>query len=141
MNAMRCRLARLATLLGAVALLWACNAPFIPVPPPGASFTSQLVDDGAGGQKTMWVTHGLPSENAADAYFYIVNDRLQAGVIVVARPDGTYDSPPFDGMMDDRIRISYQSPIGENYSDSICLLLTTEVDPVTGSAPRCPPSP
>ena len=35
MNAMRRRLAKLATLLGAVALLWACNAPFIPVPPPG----------------------------------------------------------------------------------------------------------
>ena len=137
MNAMRRRLARLATLLGAVALLWACNAPFIPVPPPGASFTSQLVDDGAGGQKTMWVTHGLPSNHAANAYFYIMNDRLGTGVIVVARPDGTYDSPAFDGVMDDRIRISYQVPVGETYSDSICLLLTTEVD-AGGSAPLCP---
>jgi len=136
MNAMRRRLARLATLLGAVALLWACNAPFIPVPPPGASFTSQLVDDGAGGQKTMWVTHGLPSMHAAGAYFYIVNERLQTGVIVVARPDGTYDSPAFDGMMDDRIRIGY-SPVGDTYSDSICLLLTTEVA-AGGSAPLCP---
>jgi hypothetical protein len=140
MNAMRRRLARLATLLGAVALLWACNAPFIPVPPPGASFTSELVDDGAGGQTTEWVAHGLPSENAANAYFYIFNDAEQAGVIVVARPDGTYDSPPFAGMMGDPVRISYRSPTGENYSDSICLLLTTVVDAV-GSAPRCPPSP
>src|SRR6187401_2299353 len=118
MNAMRRRLTRLATLLGAVTLLWACNAPFIPVPPPGASFTSQLVDDGAGGQKTMWVSHGLPSQNAANAYFYIMNDRLGTGVNVVARPDGTYDSPAFDGAMDDRIRISYRSPVGDNYSDS-----------------------
>lgn len=140
MNAMRRRLSRLATLLGAVALLWSCNAPFIPVPPPGASFTSQLVDDGTGVQATEWVAHGLPSENAANAWFYIVNDRLQTGVIVVADPDGTYDSPPFDGAMGDRVRISYQSPSGDGYSDSICLLLTTEVDAV-GSAPRCPPSP
>ena len=58
-------LVRLATLLGAFTVLWACNAPFIPVPPPGASFTSALVDDGAGGQKTVWITHGLPSTNAA----------------------------------------------------------------------------
>jgi hypothetical protein len=133
MNAMRRRLARLATLLGAVTLLWACNAPFIPVPPPGASFSSQ--DDGAGG--TEWVAHGLASQNAANAYFYIVNDRLQTGVIVVAGPDGRYDSPAFDGMMGDRVRISYQSPSGDNYSDSICLLLTAEVD-AAGSAPRCP---
>ena len=137
MNAMRRRLGRLATLLGAVALLWACNAPFIPVPPPGANFTSQLVDDGAGGQKTMWQTHGLPSQYAANAYFYIFNDRLQTGVIVVARPDGTYDSPAFDGMMDDRIRISYQPPSGDTYSDSLCLLLTTAVV-AGGSAPLCP---
>ena len=78
MNALRRklkgRLLKLATLLGAFTVLWACNAPFIPVPPPGASFTSALVDDGAGGQKTVWVTHGLPSTNAAGAYFYIFND-------------------------------------------------------------------
>jgi hypothetical protein len=137
MNAMRRRLARLATLLGAVALLWACNAPFIPVPPPGASFTSQMVDDGAGGQKTIWVTHGLPSETAAGAWFYIVNANTQRGVIVVADPDGTYDAPAFDGVMGDRVRISYQSPTGDVYSDSICLLLTTEVS-AGGSAPLCP---
>ena len=137
MNAMRRRLARLATLLGAVTLLWACNAPFIPVPPPGASFSTQQWVDGAGVQKTMWVAHGLASENAANAYFYIMNDRLGTGVIVVANPDGTYESPAFDGMMSDRIRISYRSPIGDNYSDSICLLLTTAV--VLGdSAPLCP---
>ena len=138
MNAMRCRLGRLATLLGAVTLLWACNAPFIPVPPPGASFTGELVDDGMGGQKTVWVAHGLESQTAANAWFSIVNDRLGRGVIVLADPDGTYDSPAFDGMIDDQIRISYQSPSGDVYSDSICLLLTTDVVP-GGSAPLCPP--
>jgi hypothetical protein len=85
----------------------------------------------------MWKTHGLPSQNAANAYFYIVNERLQTGVIVVAGPEGTYDSPAFDGMMDDRIRISYQSPTGDTYSDSLCLLLTTAVV-AGGSAPLCP---
>jgi hypothetical protein len=135
MNAMRRRLSRLATLLGAVALLWACNAPFIPVPPPGATFTSQLVDDGAGGQKTVWVTHGLASTNAAFAEYYVFNERLQGGIIAVAGADGTFTGMPMDGVMNDRIRLYYQTP-GGDYSDSICLLLTEEV--AGTSAPRCP---
>jgi hypothetical protein len=134
---MRRRLLRLATLLGAIALLWACNAPYIPVPPPGASFTTQLVDDGAGGQKTVWITHGLPSGNAALARFYVFNEMTGNGVITTAAIDGTYTAPPIDGTMGDHIQISYQAP-GGDYSDSTCLLLTTEL--VGSSAPRCPPA-
>ena len=134
---LRGRLLKLATLLGAFTILWACNAPFIPVPPPGASFTSELVDDGAGGQKTVWITHGLPSANAAGAFFYIFNDRTQEGVITVAGADGTYTAPPMDGMLNDHVRIGYETPGGAQ-SDSICVLLTTDVSPA-GSAPLCPP--
>jgi hypothetical protein len=134
---LRRRLLKLATLLGAFTILWACNAPFIPVPPPGASFSSALVDDGAGGQKTVWVTHGLPSSNAAFASFTIVNERTQNGVITVAGPDGSYTAPSFDGMLDDHVKIAYRTPSGDQ-SDSICLLLTTDVSP-GGSAPVCPP--
>jgi hypothetical protein len=142
MNAMRRRLTRLATLLGAVTLLWACNAPFIPVPPPGASFTSQLVDDGAGGQKTVWITHGLPSSNAAFAYYYVINESLvpRAGIIAEAGADGTFTGMPLEGTMGDHIRMAYETPDG-NQSDSICLLLTEEVSATTGSAPPCLPSP
>jgi hypothetical protein len=143
MNALRRRFLKLTTLLGAVALLWACNAPFIPVPPPGASFTSALADDGQGGQKTIWITHGLPSNNAAGAYFYIFNEThvppsgTPGGIIAVAGADGTYTGMPMDGAMGDHIRIAYETPAGAQ-SDSICLLLTTDVDP-SGSAPACPP--
>jgi hypothetical protein len=137
MNALRRKLLKLATLLCAFTVLWACNAPFIPVPPPGATFTSELVDDGAGGQKTVWITHGLPSSNAAFAYFYVINDNLvpRAGIIAVAGADGSFTGMPLDGTMGDHIRISYQTPAGDQ-SDSICLLLTTDV--VGVSAPRCP---
>ena len=78
MNALRRRFLKFATLLGAVALLWACNAPFIPVPPPGATFTSELVDDGAGGQKTVWITHGLPVEPTPRSRIYIVFNETPA---------------------------------------------------------------
>jgi hypothetical protein len=137
MNAMRRRLLKLATLLSALTVLWACNAPFIPVPPPGASFTTQLADDGMGGQKTVWITHGLPSTNAAFATYFVVNERLASGVIATAGMDGTFTGTPMDGTMGDHVLLSYRTP-GGDYSDSTCLLLTTDVDPSTGSAPRCP---
>ena len=141
-TSVRTRFLKFATLLGAVAVLWACNAPFIPVPPPGASFTSQLVDDGMGGQKTVWITHGLPSSNAAFASYFIINTSLvpQAGIIATAGADGTFTDMPLENTMSDRIRVGYETPEG-NQSESICLLLTEEVSATTGSAPPCLPSP
>jgi hypothetical protein len=133
---MRRRFLKLASLLGGVALLWACNAPFIPVPPPGASFTSALVDDGAGGQKTVWTTNGLPSSHAAFAIYYVFNEQAGSGIIATAGADGTFTGTPMDGAMGDHVQISYRTP-GGDYSDSLCLLLTTDVGP-SGSAPRCP---
>lgn len=138
MNALRRQLLKLTALLGGVTLLWACNAPFIPVPPPGALFDSQLVDDGMGGQKEVWITTGLPSSNAAFARYSVLNERTGMGIIVTAGPDGTFTGAPLDGVMNDRINIWYVTPQADQ-SDSICLLLTEAVDPLTGSAPRCSP--
>jgi hypothetical protein len=132
------RLARLATLLAAFTVVFACNAPFIPVPPPGASFTTMLVTDSAGTQKTVWIAHGLPASQAAFARYYLVNERLGAGIIATAGADGTFTGMPMDGAMNDRIVMSYQTPDGD-YSDSICLLLTEATVVPGGSAPSCPP--
>lgn len=132
----RTRLLKLATLLSALTVLWACNAPFIPVPPPGASFTTDQLTD-SGGTRTVWITHGLPSTNAGFATYYVFNERLGAGVIATAGADGTFTGIPMDGMLNDHVSLSYRTP-GGDYSDSTCLLLTTDVDPSTGSAPRCP---
>ena len=137
MNALRRRLLKFGTLFGLVSVLWACNAPFIPVPPPGASFTSELVDDGAGGQKTVWTTHGLPSTNAAFARYSIFDANNGKGVITTAGADGTFTSTPMDGTLNDHIQLYYETPSGD-YSESICLLLTTDVG-AGGSAPACPP--
>jgi hypothetical protein len=133
----RRRLLKLATLLGAFTVLWACNAPFIPVPPPGASFSSALVDDGAGGQKTVWITHGLPSTNAAFARYSVFNQNTGAGTLTTAGADGTFTSAPMDGTVNDHVQVYYETP-GGDYSESICLLLTTDVG-TGGSAPACPP--
>ena len=133
----RRRLLKLATLLSAFTVLWACNAPFIPVPPPGASFSSALVDDGAGGQKTVWITHGLPSTNAAFARYSVFNQNTGAGTLTTAGADGTFTSAPMDGTVNDHVQVYYETP-GGDYSESICLLLTTDVG-AGGSAPACPP--
>ena len=100
--------ARLATLLGALTVVWACNAPFIPVPPPGATFTSQLTDDGMGGQKTVWITHGLPSSHAALARYSVFNQTTGEGVVATAAADGTFTADPMDGTMNDHVQVYYR---------------------------------
>ena len=128
------RLLRLGAALGLVAALWACNAPFIPVPPPAASFTSQLVSDEMGGQKTVWITSGHPGVEAASAKFFIYDGDSGNGVIVRASSDGSYQAPPFTGVTNDHVYIYYQTEGGDS-SETACRLLVDGVDP----APSCLP--
>jgi hypothetical protein len=128
------RLGRLAAALGLACAIWACNAPFIPVPPPGqvTSFSSQLVDDGKGGQKTVWVAHGAAMQAPAFAHVEVFDETLGLGVIGVAMGDGSYVSPAFEGTRGDRVQISYRA--GDTPSAPVCFQLI-EGD----SAPRCNP--
>jgi hypothetical protein len=132
------RLVRLAAALGAAALCWACNAPFIPVPPPGetATFTSALVADDNGGQKTVWMAHGPANKDMASARVYVFDRTFGAGVIANAAADGSYDSPAMDGKKGDVVEISYERP-DRALSGTLCVELTDmAVDTVDGpSAP------
>jgi hypothetical protein len=132
------RLGRLALALGLASIVWACNAPPIPVPPPSqtASFTSALVDDGAGGQKTVWVAHGAPGQATAFARVSVFDVMQGQGVIGVAMPDGSYDSPQFDGTRGDRVQISYEPTNGEHSVD-VCFQLIESTPDMP--APRCVP--
>jgi hypothetical protein len=132
MKRTRLRLTRLAAALGLVSALWACNAPFIPVPPPGASFTSEAVADGAGGMKTVWVTTGAPYPQAAMARFYIYDVQHATGVIALAAADGTYRAPALDGTAGDQVEIFYETPTGQP-SPLFCVLLLEGPD----LAPAC----
>jgi hypothetical protein len=131
---LRIRLARLGALFVGLALVWACNAPPIVVPPPAVGFTSELLTDATGTERTFWrARQPTPLARAADATFRLYNLDNDFGYIVTAEPDGTFVSQPMEGMMDDRISLYYITPAGD-YSDSICLLLR-EATPV---APFCP---
>ncbi|HVU51308.1 MAG TPA: hypothetical protein VHL80_11510 [Polyangia bacterium] len=138
------RLARLAlALVGVAAVCWACNAPFIPIPPPGqtATFTSALVADGDGGTKTVWIAHGPPNPNAAFAHFDVFDADRMAGVIAEARDDGSFDSPPMDGTEGDRVLIHFEPKKGPSSMD-VCFTLTTGTEvrehETQPSAPLCP---
>ena len=134
MNHLRLRLVRLAVALGVVSILWACNAPFIPVPPPGeTSFSSELVSDGMGGQKTVWIARGGANNQAALARYFIFDVNRGAGVIAAAMADGSFEAPPMDGTMGDHVQVFYETPQGDD-SPEICLLLMDGP-----KAPVCPP--
>jgi hypothetical protein len=130
MWSLRRRLARLAVTLAAVAVIWACNAPFIPVPPPATTFTSMLVSDGAGGQKTVWITTGGPYPPAALAEWVVVDEPLGTGVVARAAADGSYQTGPMDGARGDRVLIYFQTPQGEMGAE-FCKQL------IEGLAPDC----
>jgi len=135
MSTLRFRIARLAAALAAVAVVWACNAPSIPVPPPdlAVAFAAHEVPDGDAGTKTVWtVTQSKPIPAIALARFYLYDLDRGAGIIQMAGADGTFVSAPMDGTAGDRISISYETPDGD-LSSSICLLLADGVTPA-----RCP---
>jgi hypothetical protein len=141
MNRLWLRIARLALTLGVAAACWACNAPFIPIPPPGqtATFTSALVSDDAGAPRTVWIAHGPANDFAHQARFFVFDDNRMAGVIAEAAADGSFDSPPMDGTQGDRVDIWFEIPKGAP-STSVCFLLTTDSPLTTDgvpSAPRC----
>jgi hypothetical protein len=117
-------------LVAALCLL-ACNAPFIPVPPPENVFVSQLVADGTGNTRTVWVTEGKPDTRASLAKFFIFNNSRGTGVIVDANADGSYVAPAFDGTAGDRVFLSYVTQDGAE-SETVCRQLV-EGDP----APTC----
>jgi hypothetical protein len=134
MNKLRLRIARIAVAVAGAALCWACNAPFIPIPPPQqtVSFSQALVSDGDAGQRTVWTAHGPPFPEAALARFYIFDTNRAAGVIAEAAADGSYTSPPMEGTLGDRVEISFETPGGATSSDT-CFQLTEDVP----SAPKC----
>jgi len=119
--------------LAVAAGLIACNAPFIPVPPPDNVFASESITDGAGVTKTVWITQGKPDSHAALAKFYIFNNNAGSGVIVEATADGSYTAPPLEGTSGDHVFLYYVTPSGGE-SETACRVLVTG-DP----APACPP--
>lgn len=102
--------------------LFACNTPFIPIPPPAPTFTSVETPDGMGGTRRVWEARGGSATALASAKVFVFNVDLGAGVITRAGATGEYVAGPFDGKPEDRIEIRYETPGGER-SEVKCWLL------------------
>ena len=134
MKARHRRWLKLGTLLCASALLWACNAPILTVPPPSAvGFTTTMVTDSTGTPQTFWIASGGPIQQAANADYFVIDRTLGQGVIATGRNDGSFTAQPMVGNQNDQVVVYYKTPFGD-YSDSVCVLLTTDASP----APACP---
>jgi hypothetical protein len=111
----------LPALLGGLglALLAACNSPFIPIPPPNPTFEPPVaVEDGRGGTRLMWGVFSPPTQPMARATVFLFNRDLGQGVIVRAGEDGAY-STSIEGQREDEILIHFETDDGES-SQSIC---------------------
>jgi hypothetical protein len=125
MKALRRQLVKLGALLAGLCLLWACNAPSIPVPPPAltVAFASQELVAPDGGTTTVWTaTQSNPIPLAGSARFYLFDLDKGSGIIQIANPDGTFVTAPMEGDAGDRISIYYETSEGD-LSESVCLLL------------------
>jgi len=128
------RVTRLAAALSVVAALWACGPVYIPVPPPNQiAFTAETLTDSAGSARRVWIASGGTNAAAAAATFYIFDADRNAGVIAVARRDGTFQSPLLEGDEGDHVQIYFTDPSGKR--SSVACLLLTEQRP---SAAGCP---
>ena len=113
----------------ALCALWACNTPYIPVPPPlDPSFTAITVDDGMGGTKKVWEVAGPAVAQAANGRVSVFNIKTQTGVIAKAAADGSYVTAPLDGVAGDNVEISYVTPKGEQ-SGVLCRKLADGPSP------------
>lgn len=129
------RIARLLAAGAVVVALWACGPVYIPVPPPmiQASFTASTWTDPSGAARQMWTAEGAPRVEQSGATFYLFNQEQKAGVITVARGDGSFTSPPMAGAEGDHVLIYFRDTRGES-SSTTCLLLS-EMRPTAGACP------
>lgn len=111
-------------------VLWACNAPSFPLPPPGPeSFSFEQVSQG------QVVLHVDPNDRIpAAARVTVENLALHVWVGGVARSDGSFDSQSFYASDGDIVQVSFEDPGDESRGGSTCLVVGSY-----GSAPVVDP--
>jgi hypothetical protein len=93
-------------------LIFACNSPFIPIPPPNPTFTESSTPG-------EWQVSTPPDSRANAALFYIYNANLGSGLIQRASPDGSMFAFPLHGQAGDPILIRWEISATDG-SSSIC---------------------
>lgn len=92
-------------------VVFACNSPFIPIPPPDPTFSQ----DSSSGD---WAVSLPPDSKAIGSRYYIYNSTLGAGIIQRAASDGSVYARPLHGQIGDNIYINWER--GTEVSLTIC---------------------
>ncbi len=94
-------------------LIFACNSPFIPIPPPNPSFTESASTPGE------WEVSTPADARAGGARFYIYNGSTGSGLIQLAAPDGSMYAFPLQGQAGDHIQLHWERSVADG-SSTIC---------------------
>jgi len=93
-------------------VVFACNSPYIPIPPPNPTFTE-------GATQGDWAVSTPPDSGAIGARFYIYNATVGSGLIQAAAPDGSMNAYPLQGQVGDQILIHWERSQADG-SSTIC---------------------
>ncbi len=92
-------------------VVFSCNTPFIPIPPPDPEFSQDPSGD--------WSVQMAADSRAIGATYYIYNATLGSGVIQRAAPDGSAYARPLQGQLGDNVLIHWEKA-GNQTSSTIC---------------------
>jgi len=93
-------------------LVFACNSPYIPIPPPNGSYSQ----DPASGD---WSVSMPADSRAIGARYFVYNADLGSGLIQQTAPDGSMYAFPLHGVAGDRIEIHWEKSATDT-SSTIC---------------------
>jgi len=110
------------------AVLWACNTPSIPMPPPGSEIVSFVQEDPEHYSFLIDPNVYIPP----GAEVTIKNRTLNIWVGGLAGVDGSFQSEPFAGTLGDMVQLSFS--LGDE-GGSTCFILSVGTNPVED--PRC----
>ena len=129
------RLRRLALALAACLALFGagCNTPSVPLPPP----SPDDFDIGIASSSSLIVSSG-PQPSRPSYRYEIFNENLGLGSIVRAAADGSFTSPPIDGVPGHRLEISYRHGlVDDDVSGILCVIVPATARRLDESD-RCP---
>lgn len=93
-------------------VIFACNSPFIPIPPPDPNFSQES-------SSGEWAVSMPAAQNAIGARYYIYNATLGSGLIQKASEvDGSAYARPLQGQLGDHIYIHWEKDTES--SSTIC---------------------
>jgi len=118
--------------VGLLLILWACNAPSFPLPPPGPeSFAFEQT-----GQAQVSLHIEANDRIMPGARVTVENLGLHIWVGGIASGDGSFTSVAFDAVPGDIVQVSFEDPVDDGRGGSTCLVVGNFGAPPVED-PRC----